>query len=163
MNDTTNTLTNTNKKILKKLKIISINVNSIIKNQRRASLMNLINKQNPDIILLSETKLNKNHVITFTNYNVIRNDREEKNIGGGTAIIIKKSIKYEKIIIPETNEKKILEHTIIKINTRSNKKLYIIAAYARNGAQKEFIPDINRMFLTLKLDNLDNYYIIAGD
>lgn len=122
--------------------------------------MNLINKQNPDIIFLSETKLNKNHVITFTNYNVIRN--EEKNIGGGTDIIIKKSIKYEKIIIPETNEK-ILEHTIIKINTRSNKKLYIIAAYARNGVQKEFIPDINRMFLMLKLDNLDNYYIIVGD
>lgn len=110
MNDTTNTQTNTNKKILKKLKIISINVNSIIKNQRRASLMNLINKQNPDIILLSETKLNKNHVITFTNYNVIRNDREEKNIGGGTAIIIKKSIKYEKIIIPETNEKNSRTH-----------------------------------------------------
>lgn len=106
MNDTTNTQTNTNKKILKKLKIISINVNSIIKNQRRASLMNLINKQNPDIILLSETKLNKNHVITFTNYNVIRNDREEKNIGGGTAIIIKKKYKIRENNYPRNKRKK---------------------------------------------------------
>jgi len=34
----------TNKEILKKIKIIAINVNSIIKNQRRASLMNIINQ-----------------------------------------------------------------------------------------------------------------------
>lgn len=88
---------NNNKKILKKLKIISINVNSIIKNQRRATLMNLIDKQNPDIILLSETKLNKKHVITFEKYDIIKNDRNENGMGGGTAIIIKKNIKYKEI------------------------------------------------------------------
>jgi len=57
-----------NKKILKEIKIIAINVNSIIKNQRRASLMNIINQQNPDIILISETKLNKNHILRFEKY-----------------------------------------------------------------------------------------------
>lgn len=91
MNDTNETRGN-KKKRFNKLKMISINVNSIVKNQRRASLMNLINMQKPDIILLtiSESKLNKNHVIKFDNYNIIRRDREEKNIGGGTTVIIKK-------------------------------------------------------------------------
>jgi len=75
MHNTNKNQINTNKEILKKIKIIAINVNSIIKNQRRASLMNIINQQNPDIILLGETKLNKNHILRFENYNVIRNDR----------------------------------------------------------------------------------------
>jgi len=49
--------------ILNKIKIISVNVNSIIKNQRRASLYGLISKYNPDIVLVSETKLGTNHVL----------------------------------------------------------------------------------------------------
>lgn len=67
---------------MKKLKIISINVNSIVKNQRRASLMQLIKAQNPDIIFLSETKLNNTHVLKFKDYNIIRNDRKAQHIGG---------------------------------------------------------------------------------
>lgn len=158
-----NNLTIKNKKILKKIKIIVINVNSIIKNQRRASLMNLINIQNPDIILLNETKLNKAHILRFENYNIIRNDREDKYPGGGTAIIIKKNIKYNEITIPRINKEKILEHTIIKLNIINDKTLYIIAAYAKCGNQKEFIPEINKIFSSLKLNQLENYYILAGD
>lgn len=59
MNSTNNTESNNNKVISReKIKIISVNV--ILKNQRKASLLNIINQQNPDIILISETKLNKN-------------------------------------------------------------------------------------------------------
>ena len=72
--------------------------------------MNLITKQNSDIILLSETKLNKIHVSKFGNYNMIRNDRNNKGLGGGIAIIIKKSIRYEIITSLETGKEKILEH-----------------------------------------------------
>jgi len=82
MNNTNKSQITTNKEILKKIKIIAINVNSIIKNQR-ASLMNIINKQYPDITLISETKLNKNHILRFEKYNVIRNDRNDINSGGG--------------------------------------------------------------------------------
>lgn len=152
-----------NRKVINKLKIISINVNSIVKNQRRASLMNLINTQKPDIILINETKLNKNHVISFEKYNIIRNDRKEKNMGGGTAIVIKKNIKYTEIILPDIQGEKLIEHTIIKIDTINDNKLYIIAVYARCGYKKEFIPNLNKIFLTLKLNLMENYYIIAGD
>lgn len=165
MNNTTNINRNINKsnKSLHKIKIISVNVNSIIKNQRRASLMNLINTQKPDILLLSETKLNKKHILRFENYNIIRTDRNGTHIGGGTAIIIKKTLKYNEIKIPEIEKDNIVEQTIIKLNSGNNKILYIIAAYAKCGSQKEFIPDINRTFNYLKLDHLDTYYILAGD
>jgi len=54
-----------------------------------------------------------------------------KHLGNGTAIIIKESIKYTTIIISETKNEKILEHTIIQLKFKKNKNLYIISAYAR--------------------------------
>lgn len=42
-----------------KLKLLSINVNSIVTNQRRASLTNILKLQNPDVVFLAETKLKK--------------------------------------------------------------------------------------------------------
>ena len=57
------------------IKIISVNVNSIVTNARRYNLLNFINKHEPDIVLLNETKLNSNHRISFEHYNIIRNGR----------------------------------------------------------------------------------------
>lgn len=125
--------------------------------------MNLINMQKPDIILINETKLNKNHVINFEKYNIIRNDRNDKHIGGGTAIVIRENIKYTEITLPNMEGKKIIEHIIIKIDITNDKKLYIIAVYARCGYKKEFIPNLNKIFSALKLNLIENYYIIAGD
>jgi len=56
-----------------------------------------------------------------------------------------------------------LKHTIIHLSLKDKKNLYIITVYARCGNQKEFIPDINRLFIRLKLDSPNNYYLIAGD
>lgn len=151
--------------ILHKIKIISVNVNSIIKNQRRASLFGFINKHKPDIVLINETKLSKNHVLRFEKYNVLRNDRNDKHPGGGTAIIIRKDIKYNTIEVSvNKNEKeKVLEYTITHLALKENKNLYIISAYARCGYHKEFIPELNKLFTKLKLENPDNYYLLAGD
>jgi len=54
-----------------------------------------------------------------------------------------------------------LESTIIKFNINAKENLYIITAYARCGNQKEFIPNIKKIFSPLKLDKLENYYILA--
>lgn len=158
-NITTNTTIHKN---LDNLKILSINVNSIIANQRRASLYQAIKKHNPDIVFISETKLNSSHVITFKDYNIVRNDRKNKE-GGGTAIIIRKNIPYKKIDLSNTTTNQLLEHTILKIKIKSNSYLYLIAAYATCGSQKEFIPDLNNLFNQLKLDNENNFFILAGD
>lgn len=56
----------TRTRTLNNLKVLSINVNSIVANRKRSSLFNIIDEQKPDIVCLSETKLKKNHVINFT-------------------------------------------------------------------------------------------------
>lgn len=166
MADYTNTdkNTNDNKKITKKsLKIISINVNSIITNQRRASLLNLINKHNPDITLISETKLNKTHKIQFKNYDIIRTDRYNATQGGGTAILIKKPIAYQHITPKSQQENNKLETTIIKLELKENENLFIISAYTSHGNNEQFNQDFNNLFKNLQLNQNKNYYIIAGD
>ena len=96
-----------------KYKVIVANVNSKISNYKRAQLLNFLEKNKPDLMLINETKLNKRHTLFFKNYNVIRVDRDNNKKGGGTAIIIKKNIKYSQIHID--NENQIIEKTIIRI------------------------------------------------
>lgn len=108
--------------IMKKLKLISINVNSIVKNQRRALLMQLIKAQNPNVIFLTKTKLNNTHIIKFKDYNIIRNDRNVQHIGGGTEIIIKKQFKYNEACM-EHLKNQLLESTVIKLNMSDNNVL----------------------------------------
>ena len=67
---------------LEKLKIISINTNSIITNQRRADLIKLLENNDPDIALLSETKLVSKHKLSFKNYKMVRTDRPNSVQGG---------------------------------------------------------------------------------
>ncbi|CAG5108039.1 Protein of unknown function [Cotesia congregata] len=58
-----------------RLKIMAVNVNSIQANKRRLEQINRIHQHNPDVILLSETKLKKTHKISLKNYTIIRTDR----------------------------------------------------------------------------------------
>ena len=71
--------------------IIAININSLISLEKKYFLLKLIKIYNPDIILLSETKLNQNHKLIIDGYNIIRNDRPNSIQG----IIIKKNYKYK--------------------------------------------------------------------
>lgn len=57
-----------NKILVKNLNIASINVNSLIFNERRASLTEFLDLHNPDVTFLCETKLNLNHKLAFKNY-----------------------------------------------------------------------------------------------
>ena len=57
------------------IKIIQINVNSLCSHQKRHALEDMLNTQKPDIVLLSETKLESKHAVAFKNYNFVRNDR----------------------------------------------------------------------------------------
>ena len=77
------------------LKILSINTNSLVALNKRYNLLQFISKNNIDIALTCETKLNHRHKIQFANYNIIRTDRSPKSKGGGTAIIIKNTIPFD--------------------------------------------------------------------
>lgn len=72
------------------LKIISLNVNSIVYSGRRALLFDLIKNTNADIYLLQETKLDETIHIKFAGYNIVRNDKVKGE--GGVAIVIKNNI-----------------------------------------------------------------------
>lgn len=110
------------------LRIISKNVNSVIAIQRRQDLTNFTNKNNPDIVLLGKTKLNLKHKIALKNYTIVRNDRLKNRRGGGTAIVVKNTIKVQTINLINRHKLIILEISVIKINLQNNKNLLVISA-----------------------------------
>lgn len=71
------------------LKTAAINVNFTIKHQRRFDLIKLMQENEPDITMVTETKLNPSHKLNIDGYEIIRTDRPGSNQGGGIAIIIK--------------------------------------------------------------------------
>lgn len=148
---------------INQITIAAINVNSIIAHYRRYELMQFMQNYNHDIILLSETKLNKNHKITFKDYHIVRTNRPNAKQGGGTAIIIKRSIPFDIINYPSLSLNEILEYSIIKISTYNNYSLYIISAYAKNDNHKLFIDELDHLFDNLKLHINSNYFILASD
>lgn len=149
---------------VKKLNIIEINVNSLIKLNRRYDLCSFLNKYNPDLVLLNETKLNVRHKITFEDYNLIRNDRVNAKRGGGTAILIKNGIKYNNYTNKTINSFKFLEVCIIKLPLPSNKTLYVISAYYPSGNNcSHFKNEFLQLFESLNLQNPNFLYILAGD
>ena len=145
------------------IKIAAINVNSIVAHQRRLELSQFIAEHNHDILLLSETKLNGTHKISLQDYDIIRNDRPYAVKGGGTAIVIKRSIPYTVCNFPSSARNAILEYTIIKLPTRGNNNIFVVSVYARSDNRDLFIRELNSLFTSLNLHCLNNFYIIAGD
>lgn len=142
------------------LKIMAINVNSIISNDRRYSLALTLSNLKPDIVLISKTKLNKRNQLSSKDYKVLRNDRDSDN-GGGTAILIKNNISFTKV---EINSKlKILEVSVIQIKLQNNQKLFIISAYTPKECNRNFIEDLDLVFNNLKFQDTNNWYVMTGD
>lgn len=133
--------------ISKTLKIIHINVNSIISLSRRYDLQRFLSEHNPDIVLLNETKLNPRHNVTFFNYTVIRYDRNGAIRGGGTAILIRNNIKFKVHTNYRDDSFCFLEAGTVKIPMTANKILYIISAYYPAGNNDTHIKtDMDRLF-----------------
>ena len=99
----------------------------------------------------------------YKNYSIIRHDRPNATQGGGTAILIKKPLKFKIIQNDIITNFKSLETTIIKIIIKNKENLSITAAYAVYGNQKQFNDEFDNLFELLQLDKQKNYYIIAGD
>lgn len=79
------------------IKIVEINVNSLISLERRHNLIDFTNTHKPDIILVVETVLQTNHRIQFPNYNFIRTDKDTSPNSRGTGLLIRENIKFEVI------------------------------------------------------------------
>lgn len=151
--------------ILNSLKIVAINVNSLIKLQRRYDLEQFIVRNNLDITLISEKKLNFKHKFYIDGYNIIQNDRTNAQRSGGPAIILNKNIQFSKITNPSSRNNSIIEYTIIQINISNKQKLIITSIYATNSSEikKVFLDELNNLFTKLNLQDSNNFFIIAGD
>lgn len=150
--------------IVENFKIIHINVNSIIRLSRRHELCNFLDINKPDFVLLNETKLNAKHKINFQNYETIRRDRPNSVRGGGVAILVRKGIKHREYRIQSINNFKYLETCIVSIPMRSNKTLFLVSAYYPSGSNDQFFKsEIQQLFFSLNLGNMNNYYVLAGD
>lgn len=129
------------------LKVIALNVNSLISNYKRSELLELLEKTNPDVVLLSETWLKSNHKVFYQHYNLIQNHRCESRKGGGTAILINKNMDFE---IVNVNLKQLtIEHTSIAIKC-NNIKLIVSAIYVTRNSNKFFTKEIDDLFTKLR-------------
>ena len=96
MNKVSNDKKNTNPPLPTKLKCLYTNLDGIYNKISEFCL--LVLEEDPDLIFLTETKLNPdilNHtVFDVNNYNIYRKDRLLQNApGGGVAILVKKIYK----------------------------------------------------------------------
>ncbi|XP_057318292.1 uncharacterized protein LOC130663192 [Microplitis mediator] len=144
------------------LKVLADNVNSIIHNRKRYEIQLILDTNHYDILLLSETKLNPNHSLEFKNYNIIRTDRPNAIQGGGTAILIKKSLNYQTVYHPSSSLNEVLEYTIVSLSLKKA-NLLIISAYATNDNHSIFIDELNNLLLNIKTSDPMNYFLLAGD
>lgn len=140
-----------------------MNVNSIISNEKRNILLDFTKVHDPDIMLLSETKLNSRHKMEFEKYNMYRSDRPKSKQGGGCAILVRRTIPHTHLL-SQNNKCTTLETCIINIKLPQDKNLFIISIYATNSDHTNKIKsEMDIIFSNLKLQSTNNYYLIAGD
>lgn len=138
-----------------KLKIISLNVNSLISLNRRHLLDDILRTHKPDIMMLNETKVKAKHRLSFRKYTCIRTDRMH-NKGGGCAILIKEKCNFNKIEIKNLT---VIEHCAIKIyNEITKTHINIIAIYNSTG-ENDITNDLNQICQ----QTTDGDLIIGGD
>lgn len=132
------------------LKVLELNVHSLINIKKREELKFLIKRTNADIIMLCETYLNPNHKFNIPNFSIYRSDRLA-GPGGGTAIIIKNKIKHEVVNPPILKSK--IEVTIIKIYLQ-NIEMMLISVY---NPEKLDVGDLKTLL------NIHSHVVIIGD
>lgn len=109
---------------------------------------------NPDIVLVCETKLNKQK-IHFNNYNFIRNDSGSGSNRGGTGILIKNTIMFDSVQTPILNT---IESTTIKLSN-NGESIYISSIYVTPTNNEICINELEQI---MNISN-NNNFIIGGD
>lgn len=144
-------------------KIFAINTNSLISDYKQFIMQKFLDDHMPDVVLVSETKLNASHHIAFKNYNIYRTDRSGATQGGGTAVIFKNNLNLIPVKYNFLNKFKLLELSIVKIKIENDNTLYFISIYVTNSNLAIFKDEINALFTDLNLNDNKVFYIIAGD
>ncbi|RNA11678.1 AP-like endonuclease reverse transcriptase [Brachionus plicatilis] len=130
------------------LKIGHINIKSL--SNKRNELYNFNSGNNTHIFSINETWLKPNKELNFPNYSIVRKDRTD-SVGGGVALLIKKTIPFEEISLDNFNT----ESIGIRI-TNGSTNMVIVSYYKQPQSEMniDLIKSLERNF-----DNL----IILGD
>lgn len=120
---------------------------------KRNELNLMLKRYNVHIALLSETFLKAQNKFQVPNYDIIRKD-DNNHHGGGIAILVHKSIKYQQINIPLTSS--LPEILGIKIFTTS-KPITFLSVYIPNNIKNILRSDLNSLL------RIDDRVLIAGD
>lgn len=139
--------------IFHKYKIHALNVNSIVKVQKRHFLMEYIQRHKPDFLLLSETCLKEKHRFNIDGYEFVRTDAAQG--ARGTGILIKGNIDFKifKFTYP-TN----FEYTAIILKS-GNTKFYIFSIYI-HANQLNNVDDLSHPFDRFASDE---FLLLGGD
>jgi len=129
------------------LKICTFNTNTLT--DQKGELTAFLKQDKIDIILIQETRLKPHNTFKIPNYTTHRTDRTQNN-GGGTAIIIRNTIKHTRIPNIELEN---FESTIITLH---NPNITIISCY--KTPQKSFCTEQFTQLL-----NTGQRLIIGGD
>lgn len=136
------------------LKVISFNCNSIASSlSRRLELANFLNEHRIDIALLCETFLKPKHAFDIMNYDVLRTDNIDGR-GGGTAIAIRKGIRYQRVNVPHCIS--FMDVTGVRLyDHRTSYTFYSI--YVSNNTSRIKRDCFNALF------NSDQRVVVGGD
>ncbi|CAG5100920.1 Protein of unknown function [Cotesia congregata] len=134
-------------------------------NLKRYELHSRTEQYNPDIVLISESKLTNKHYPLSQTYKIVRTDRPNSKQGRGTAIMITSSMKHQVKSYPTSLNNELFEFTIIQLlpETLSDKKIFVISGYATNSNRKIFINELDDLLQRLDLSNPKHFFILAGD
>ena len=132
----------------RQLYLISYNANGIKK--QKLEIISLLNELNIDIMCVNETHLRSEDRFNIPNYHTYRYDRPSR--GGGTAIIIKRSVSHRPVNIPDLEH---IEATAIMLPV--NEQEILIAAVYHPPYRNINIPDLE------KLTSIHPHFLITGD
>lgn len=141
--------------------IVQSNVNSLQSKVKKIEFEQFLKKHSPDLIMLTENKLNEKNSVSFHGYKIVRNDRLENN-GGGTAICYKEHLFCGFFATPK--KIKTFECCILNLKTKSEKNV-IFASIYKPPSRKENGKTIP---IKIKLSEIFNIqknalYVVGGN
>ena len=130
---------------------------------KKESFKEIVEKINPDIIVLNETMYSKNEKTSLRAYKSFTNNREGKS-GGGIEILVRNSVANKTLKISEGSPE--IEELTIRTETQ-NRILNIISLYGKIEG-RESKEKIQKQFSHLqelinRIENAGEDYILVGD
>ena len=138
-----------------KLKIIALNVNGLSHISKRQELSLFLEEHKPDVMMLSEIRINHKKRIHYKNYHALQNCRTNR-LGGGTGLLINEKFKIHTI---DTVNIAPLECTMAFMEQSNNTKILLASIYNNSCTNKNINEALNKI---LQIAG-NNQLIIGGD